>query len=176
MVPPYNFFSNHHHFFSKDFPLCYFISQLIPSILASSCYYQWSRAISSTKGFFQAIYVSFRQIIGHDGSITVVVFDYVHWKLHVASFFLKSVFSFLKRRDLSDPERFSSPSAHMLFTSISHQVTASHPPLRSWTQIHLIRDWFRLLHFNSMFSGFLLQGSIRRYGKSYPTMVLIVYE
>ena len=68
-----------------------------------------------------------------DGSLAVIVFDYVHWKLHVASFFLKSFFSFLKRRDLSDSERFSSPSAHMLFASIF-------PPGDSFTSTPSLTD------------------------------------
>ena len=94
-----------HQLFSKEFPLWFFFSQLIPSILASPCYYQRSRATSSTEGFFQAIYILVREIIGYDVSITVAVFDYVHWKLHIASFLLKSLFSFFQRRGFVRPRK-----------------------------------------------------------------------
>ena len=46
-----------------------------------------------------------RQIIGCDVSITVAVFDYVHWKLPIASFLLKSLFSFFKRRRSVRPRK-----------------------------------------------------------------------
>ena len=46
-----------------------------------------------------------REIIGYDVSITVAVFDYAHWKLHIASFLLKSLFSFFKRRGSVRPRK-----------------------------------------------------------------------
>ena len=99
------------------------------------------------------------------------------WSLLLSS--LNRCFHSSNVGDLSNPERFSSPPAHMLVASIFfHQVTTSRQLIRSWTQIHSIRNWlFGLLYlYNFMFSDFFLCSSFRRYGKIYQTLMLILYE
>ena len=107
--------------------------------------------------FLSSNLIFVRQITWCDVSITVAVFDYVHWKLPIASFLLKSLFSFFKRRGSRRPRKILfTISACASCQHFSNQVTTSCQLLRSWTQIHSIRNWFGLLYFNSMFSDFFL--------------------
>ena len=136
-------FSSHHQLFSKEFPLCCFhftinsINSCIPVLLLmieSNKLHR--RFLSSNLYFGSSNYIS--------GMMLVLLWLSLIMSIESCTLLPSSLnrcFHSSNVGDLSDPERFSSPSAHILFDILSHQVTTSHQLLRSWTQIHSIRNW-----------------------------------
>ena len=90
--------------------------------------------------FLQSNLIFVRQVIVCDVSIPVAVFDYVHWKLPIPSFLLKSLFSFFKRRGSVRPRNILfTISTYASYQYFSNQVTTSRQLIRSWTQMHSIK-------------------------------------
>ena len=123
-----NFFQNVFHFTINSLNSC---SLMLLLVIESNKLH---------RRFLQSNLIFVCQVIGCDVSITVAVFDYVHWKLPIASFLLKWLFSFFKRRGSVRPRNILfTISTYASYQYFSNQVTTSRQLIRSWTQMHSIK-------------------------------------